>query len=362
MSKSQNTILLADGDSARSKERRGVLGTFYHIIPSSSAGQTFESLKNNAPDVILLADGPEINGFEVVRQLRADGDFGTIPIILLTAAGDADSKLASYGLDVDFLLEPFTAPTLLRCIKRALLIAKSEKDLLKLTREYESKLSNLQDEIDKKTAEIRRLQNAVMETVVDLVEFRDFNTGGHIMRTCLYLKTLVDEMIENDVYTDILSQWNMEFFLASAQLHDVGKIAIADHILNKPGRLTSEEFETMKTHVAEGVAAVRKIQGNTFNNEFLLHAIYLAGTHHERWDGSGYPAGLRGNTIPLEGRLMAIVDVYDALISDRPYKKAVTHESACKVIEEGSGTHFDPTLVGVFLNVESKFREITREL
>ena len=153
----------------------------------------------------------------------------------------------------------------------------------------------------------------------------------------------------------------MEFFLSSAQLHDVGKIAITDLILNKPDKLEPEEYEIMKTHVAVGVEATEKIMKETTEHVFLHHALQIAGAHHEKWDGSGYPAGLSGNTIPLEGRLMAIADVYDALVMERPYKKAFSHEKACEIIEEGAGTHFDPTLVDVFKKVANKFDQIKKE-
>jgi putative two-component system response regulator len=145
-------------------------------------------------------------------------------------------------------------------------------------------------------------------------------------------------------------------------LHDVGKIAITDLILNKPGKLTDEEFEIMKTHVTIGVDAIKKIIGNTKEHEFLRYALIIAGTHHEKWNGTGYPKGLKGTDIPLEGRLMAIVDVYDALISERPYKKAFTHEQANKIIEEGAGTHFDPILVEVFCGVEAEFSRIAKSV
>jgi putative two-component system response regulator len=153
----------------------------------------------------------------------------------------------------------------------------------------------------------------------------------------------------------------MNFFLQSAQLHDVGKIAISDRILNKPDKLTQEEFDIMKNHVLAGVEAIEKILSKTKKHTFLDHALVIAGTHHEKWDGSGYPIGLKGNNIPLKGRLMAIADVYDALISERPYKKAFTHTEACNIIEKGAGTHFDPILVDVFHSSQNDFARISTE-
>jgi hemerythrin-like metal-binding protein len=151
----------------------------------------------------------------------------------------------------------------------------------------------------------------------------------------------------------------VDFVLQSAQLHDVGKIAIPDAILNKPARLTADEFETMKTHVTVGIDAVNRIVTKTKEQLFLRHALHIVGAHHEKWDGTGYPYGIKEDSIPLEGRLMAVADVYDALVSWRPYKDKLTHEQAKKIIVESRGTHFDPVLVDVFLEKEDMFRQIS---
>jgi putative two-component system response regulator len=174
----------------------------------------------------------------------------------------------------------------------------------------------------------------------------------------MYLELLVDKMQKDRIYAEEIAAWDMDFLIPSAQLHDVGKIAISDAILNKPGRLTPEEFAQMQQHVPIGVEAIDRIAKKTTEHAFLLHARAIAGTHHEKWDGSGYPAGLRGRDIPLEGRLMAIADVYDALISQRPYKQPVTAAEAERIIVEGRGTHFDPVLVDIFQSVAGSFADI----
>jgi putative two-component system response regulator len=220
----------------------------------------------------------------------------------------------------------------------------------------------LEKKVQEKTAQILNLQNAVLSTVADLVEFRDNLTGGHITRTQLYIKSLVDELISKEIYKEEISEWDIDFFLQSVQLHDVGKIAITDLILNKPSKLTEEEFEIMKTHVTVGVDAIEKIMNNSEEHNFLRQTLYIVGTHHEKWDGTGYPLGLKGTNIPLEGRLMAIGDVYDALISERPYKKAFSNDQARKIIEDSFGTHFDPVLGDVFNSVADKFAKIASEV
>jgi putative two-component system response regulator len=195
------------------------------------------------------------------------------------------------------------------------------------------------------------LQGAVLSTVADLVEFRDDVTGGHVTRTQNYLKLLVDELLQEKLYPEETAVWNMEYLIPSAQLHDVGKIAISDAILNKPGKLTPEEFEIMKTHAAIGVTIIRKIEENAEEHDFMKHARLIAGGHHERWDGNGYPLGVKGKDIPLEARLMALADVYDALLSVRPYKQPLSSDEARQIISNGKGTQFDPVLVDVFLKV-----------
>jgi putative two-component system response regulator len=169
-------------------------------------------------------------------------------------------------------------------------------------------------------------------------------------------------MIEEGVYCDEISDWEMDYVLPSAQLHDVGKIAISDLILNKPGRLTPEEFNIMKTHAEIGVQVIKKIEEHAEEHTFLKHARLVAGGHHEKWDGSGYPAGLAGTGIPLEGRLMAIADVYDALISKRPYKRPLSANDARQIIEGGRGSHFDPELVDVFSKVADQFAKVVKTL
>jgi putative two-component system response regulator len=162
------------------------------------------------------------------------------------------------------------------------------------------------------------------------------------------------------IYGDEISKIDLEYFLPSAQLHDVGKLAISDLLLNKQTKLTPEEFNIMKTHVTAGVEVIQKAMNELDAHAFLQHALLIVSAHHEKWDGSGYPSGLRGLDIPIEGRLMAIADVYDALITERPYKKAFTHEEACFIIKKNSGSHFDPALTDVFKGVEGEFKKIAK--
>jgi putative two-component system response regulator len=217
---------------------------------------------------------------------------------------------------------------------------------------------NLQQMVQKRTRQVVELQNSILNTVTEMVEFRDDVTGGHIERTQSYLKLLVDKLLAERIYWEEVSAWNLEFLIPSAQLHDVGKIAISDAILNKPGKLTPEEFAIMKKHASIGEAAIEGIMKTTTDNDFLHHAKIFAGTHHEKWDGSGYPRGLEKSAIPLQGRLMAIADVYDALIALRPYKQPLSTQEAERIILEGREKHFDPVLADLFRELAPRFARI----
>ena len=214
---------------------------------------------------------------------------------------------------------------------------------------------NLQKTVEEKNRKGMELQRAILKTVADLVESRDNITGGHVERTQHGLKVLIEGLEDLGLYREQMKGWDIELLLQSSQLHDVGKISIVDSILNKPGRLTQEEFEEIKNHTTIGVQIIERIEAYTSENEFLKYAKIFAGTHHEKWDGTGYPTGMAGEEIPLQGRLMAIADVYDALASDRPYKKAYPHEEAVQIILDGKGTHFDPILIDVFERVADQF-------
>ena len=363
MQDTRHKIILVDDNMTNLSMGRNMLKAFYEVYPAPSAAKLFETLEKIIPDLVLLdIEMPEMDGYQAIREMKSNPRFSDIPVIFLTAKSDESSELEGFDMGaVDYIAKPFSGPLLLKRIANQLLIVRQKNDLLASRAALKDYADNLEIKVRVKTKEVINLQNAVLATVADLVEFRDKLTGGHVSRTQLYLKALTEELTMEGLYADETKKWDMEFFLASAQLHDVGKIAISDLILNKTDKLTPEEFDIMKTHVTVGVEAIKKIIRKTDEHAFLDHALLIAGTHHEKWDGSGYPLGLKGNDIPLEGRLMAIADVYDALIAVRSYKEALSHEEACKIIIDGAGTHFDPVLVEVFKKVESKFEKASQE-
>ncbi|MDR1603898.1 MAG: response regulator [Gracilibacteraceae bacterium] len=353
MAEHRHKIILVDDNMTNLTIGKNMLKPYYEVYPVPSGEKLFHCLEKFIPEIILLDIAmPEMDGYEAIRRLKSIPAYAGIPVIFLTARSDEGSELEGLNLGaVDYILKPFSAPLLRKRIETHILLAAQTKQLRRQN-------ASLQTTVREKSKRLAEMENAVIGIVAELVEFRDSVTGGHVLRTQHYLELLIEKLLEENIYVEEFSGWNLDFLLTSAQLHDVGKIAISDTILNKPAKLTNEEFETMKTHVLIGVNAIERMEERTAEHEFLRHAKVIAGTHHEKWDGTGYPYGLRQKNIPLEGRLMAIADVYDALISERPYKRAFSPSEAEDIIEEGRGRHFDPTLVDLFHKVSGQFAEI----
>ena len=343
MQQDRKTVILVDDNPINLKLARNTLMDRYDVFTVPSAEKLFQLLDKTSPDIILLdVLMPEMNGYDAIKILKSKPKTQDIPVIFLTSKSDPHSELEGFihGA-VDYVSKPFSPQLLLKRVDVHVLVESQKKELQHMN-------DNLQKIVDERTDEVKKLQDAVLRTMSNLVECRDDVTGSHVERTEHFLSLLLVEMVKAEVYSDVLKTWNTNLLLQSAQLHDVGKIAIRDTILLKPGPLTEEEFEKMKEHTIFGEEIIKKIEKSAKESAFLTHAKLMAGTHHERWDGTGYPRGMAGSNIPLQGRLMAIVDVYDALISERPYKKSITPEEATIIICEGSGTQFDPALADVF--------------
>jgi len=348
--KDRKKIVVVDDDETYLTIARKVLMDRHDVFTVVSAKKLFRFLEKVKPDLILLdIEMPEIGGYEVIRILKASEDTAQIPVIFLTARSDAESELTGLQLGaVDYIAKPFSQELLLKRIELHLLF-ESQRQALK------SYSCDLEGTVLEKTRSVFKLQNAILTIMAGLVEHRDSDTGGHIERTQYYLRMLVRLLLEHGIYVKELSSWDTNLLLMSSQLHDIGKISIRDCILLKPSELTDEEFEEMKKHAAIGRSIIEKIERSTEECAFLEHAKIMAATHHEKWDGTGYPAGLKGEEIPLQGRLMALIDVYDALTNDRPYKKAYTHKEALAIIKKGLGTHFDPLVGDILVKYEHEF-------
>jgi len=346
-------ILLVDDNLANLKIGDNFLEEKYIVATSPSAAKMFNILKSNTPDLILLdIDMPEMNGYEAIKILKASPDTKNIPVIFLTAKNESEDELEGLTLGaIDYITKPFNPAMLLKRIEVHLLVEGQRKEL-----EFYNK--NLQEMVKEKTQGILDMQNALLKTMAELVECRDDITGGHIERTQQGIKILLEEIEKSGVYSEETEGWDTDLLLQSSQLHDVGKISISDSILKKPGKLNDEEFNEMKKHASFGEQIIEKIETLTKESDFLKYAKIFAASHHEKWNGTGYPRGLKGNDIPLLGRIMAIADVYDALTSVRPYKKAFPHEESVRIIVESSGTQFDPALVEVFVKNAERFKTI----
>jgi putative two-component system response regulator len=344
-------ILLVDDNQVNLKMARNTLMNKYDVFTVPSAEKMFLFLESNPVDLILLDIlMPDLSGYEAIIVLKKNEKTQDIPVIFLTAKSDPGSELEGFNLGaVDYIAKPFSPPLLIKRVDVHMLVESQKRELRYLN-------GNLQHLVDEKTGTVLNLQRGILQTISNLVEWRDDVTGEHVERTEYFLRILTAEMLKKKVYAKDLESWNLELFFQSAQLHDVGKIAIRDSILLKTSRLTEEEFEEMKKHTTCGERIIEKIQEGVKETVFLTYARIMAGSHHEKWDGSGSPRGLAGDDIPLQGRLMAIVDVYDALVSDRPYKKAFSPEEAAKIIGDEKGCHFDPLITDVFLGVYTQFK------
>ena len=346
MKRERATIFVVDDDITNLVFAKKALADSYEVFTAPSAAKMLTLFATKIPDIILLdVDMPDIDGYAAIKIVKSNHKTEHIPVIFLTAKSNPESELEGLSLGaVDYISKPFSLPLLRKRIEVHLQL-----------KEFTDKL---QEMVEAKTKSVLKLQNKILGTVAELVESRDDVTGTHIQGTTRCLAYLLQAMRDNNEYKDEISQWDTDLIVQSAQLHDVGKISIKDSILQKPGKLTDEEFEQMKGHVEAGVRIIDQIAGDDEESEFLNYAKLLAGYHHEKWNGKGYPYGLAGEDIPLLGRLMAIADVYDALTSKRQYKEAFSHEKAIAIMTKEAGSHFDPKLIEVFLSIADRLRQM----
>ena len=310
------------------------------------------SQSQTPPDLILLdIMMPVMDGYEVCRQLKANPQTQHIPVIFLTAKTDATDE--TKGLEIgaiDYITKPINPAILMARVKTHLDI-KRMQDFLR------NQNSFLEAEIIKRTREITAIQDVTIHAMASLAETRDNETGNHIRRTQNYVRVLAQKLRHHPRFAHFLDDDKIiELLYKSAPLHDIGKVGIPDKILLKPGRFEPEEFEVMKQHPALGRSAILNAEYELgLEVPFLKYAKEIAYAHQEKWDGSGYPLGLSGDNIPISARLMAVADVYDALISRRVYKEGMSHEQAVKLIIEGRGSHFDPDITDAFLELQEDF-------
>ena len=340
-------VLLVDDTTTNLQLLHDTLDGCGYKLLAAKNGKTALSIAQKAkPDLILLdIMMPEMDGYEVCKRLKADQSTAQIPVIFVTALSDAEDEAKGLTLGaVDYITKPFN-PELIRARVRNHLELKRHQD-------------HLENLVRERTKRLALTQAVTIESLATLAEYRDPETGGHIKRAQNYVKALATQLKEHPRFRDELNDETIELLYLSAPLHDVGKVGVPDHILLKAGRLTDEEFVEMKKHTQYGHDALRITERKLGEDSFLHYAKEIAFSHQEKWDGSGYPQGLKGDQIPICGRLMAVADVYDALISKRVYKPPFSHEDAVKIVKDGSNSHFDPDVVDAFLELENTFRNI----
>ena len=363
----RQTVLIVDDTPQNITVLGELLHPHYAVRAANSGERALRAAHSDPrPDIILLdVMMPGMDGYEVLQRLHAEKETRDIPVIFVTAMDSAESEERGLELGaVDYITKPIK-PAIVLARVRAHLELKHARDRLANQNEW------LEREVARRMSENLLVQDLSMRALACMAEARDTDTGHHILRTQAYVDILAHQLEHHARFADALANGRLDMVVKAAPLHDLGKIGIPDAILLKPGRLTPEEFEVMKTHAAIGAEAISQAMRDALAAAddnmaaqapgafaFLQVAHEIALSHHEKWDGSGYPAGLAGDTIPAAGRLMALADVFDALTCTRVYKKPMPIDQASQIITDGRGTHFDPDVVDAYLACRERFSEI----
>jgi putative two-component system response regulator len=356
----KHTLLIVDDTPENLTVLGEILMPYYRVRVAANGQRALQVAASEPTPELILLDimMPDLDGYQVLTALRQNPKTKDIPVIFVTAL-DAEEDEAK-GLDLgaaDYIAKPLR-PAIVLARVRTQLELKIARDRMRNQNEW------LESEVTRRMAENQRIQDAAMRTLASIAEVRDRETGLHILRTQEYVRVLAETLAKDSPYAKDLSPEQITLYSKAAVLHDLGKVGIPDSILLKPGKLTADEFETMKKHAKMGADAIWHAlseEKDTTGLEFLFVAMDIAHYHHEKWDGTGYPDGLAGADIPLPARLMAMADVYDAVISPRVYKNAFSPDKAASIIIENSGTHFDPVLVDAFKQCQSTFEQIARD-
>jgi putative two-component system response regulator len=328
-------ILAVDDNLVNLKQINGQLSDNYRLMLAKSGDQALKICAQERPDLILLdIEMPGMNGFETIAKLKQSPVLSRIPVIFLTANNDTETEVR--GLEsgaMDFITKPFEKSILIHRIELHLRFS-----------EYQQHLENT----------VKELENSIVTSFSEIVEYRDANTGGHVVRSSTYALMLGRELQRRDLFSSQLSDDELEMMSRAAPMHDIGKIGVSDVILLKPGSLDDEEFMLMKKHTTIGAEILRSMYVRTPTQHYLRYAIMIAEGHHEKFNGRGYPHGISGEDIPLCARIMAVADVYDALVDNRVYRRAMSHNDAYEIIMEGKGAHFDPDVADAFAAINGE--------
>lgn len=349
-------IIAIDDDPMILNSLISVLKEEYSVRPFTSGRMVSDFVINQAADLILLDYMmPDMTGFEVLKELQSNPNTCNIPVIFLTGSRDSESEADAleHGA-ADYITKPIQPRLLHSRVRLQLELQKHRKNLEGLVDERTRSLNEAYDKL-------KAREEATLYMLAKATDLRDHDTGGHLERTTEFIRVIVNDILKNPCVGYDISPTEADDMVRSSMLHDLGKIAIPDHVLLKPGRLTPDEFDIIKKHPIIGEQFLSGFIRKT-DDSFLIMARNIAYSHHERWDGSGYPLGLKGEESPLSGRIAAIADVYDALTNSRPYKKPIPHEKSVKIIIDGSGTQFDPYLIEIFKRHADQFRHIAERI
>lgn len=318
----------------------------YHVFPFANASEALNAVIVEKPDLILLDISlSEIDGYQVCERIKQNPAHRDIPVIFMSGMNSAEDKIKGFEVGgVDYIAKPFHPTEVLARIKTHINLSSLHNKI-----EYQILEEN-------KIRRISEAQHATIFALAKLAELRDDDTGAHLLRVSYYCAQLAKQLAMNSRYAEKVSEEFIDCIQCASPLHDIGKVAIPDKVLLKPGKLTPEEFEIMKTHTVIGAENLQAVFDECADNPFIGMGIEIALYHHERWDGTGYPDRLLGKNIPLSARVVAVGDYYDALRSNRCYRKGFNHETVKKMLLEEDGTHFDPEIVKAFLSIEDKFR------
>jgi putative two-component system response regulator len=360
--KSETRILIVDDEAPNRLILEDLLAAQYPVRTLNNGRQAVDYLMASGPADLILMDVmmPEMDGFEACRRIKAEPALKDIPLLFLTSLDSVADE--EHGLSLgaeDFIHKPFSRSIVLARVRSHLELALSRRRLRDRNVELEQMVQERTHELLREKHHVIAAQEATITALCALAEIRDNETGNHIRRTQNYVAALAEQLRSHPRFAAELTDETIKLLFKSAPLHDVGKVAIPDAILQKPGKLTEDEWNVMKLHPGYGQSAIAQAESEIGESaDFLRYAREIAYSHHEKWDGSGYPQGLKGDAIPLSARIMAVADVYDALISKRVYKPAFPHAKAIDMIVEGRGTHFDPDIADALLSVAGEFLAI----
>lgn len=347
----KQTILIVDDTPDNISLLSALLKDHYKIKIATNGAKALQiAAAQPQPDLILLdVMMPEMDGYETCERLKADRVTEDIPVIFLTAKSQAQDEETGLKLGaVDYISKPISPPIVMARVATQLHLQHARQCL-------KNQNEHLELLVVERTHQLVKMQDATILAMASLAETRDNETGNHIRRTQNYIVAIARKLQSHPRFSTVLTNENIDLLYKSAPLHDIGKVGVPDSILLKPGKLDDEEFAIMKLHTVYGrdtIMLVEKYLGGS--NDFLTFAREIAYSHQEKWDGSGYPLGLKGDDIPVSARLMAIADVYDALISKRVYKPAFSHEKSMEIMKNGRGLHFDPDVYDAFMEIEQE--------